>query len=99
MNLFPDTCEYDCEPNGRCTVEFASTRQGGSKGVRKGSCFPEDFGGSCTQTPTRCTRCKFKCIGRNGDKFKEEVWILNNLIHIFKKKFYTLNEQCNILIW
>ena len=76
MNLFPDTCEYDCEPSGRCTVEFASTRQGGSKGVRKGSCFPEDFGGSCTQTPTRCTRCKFKCIGRNGDKFKEEVWLL-----------------------
>jgi len=68
-----DTCEYDCEPSGRCSVTFATTKQGGTKGVRKGSCFPEDFGGECTSTPTKCVQCKFKCLNRNGDKFKEEV--------------------------
>ena len=72
-HFFPDTCEYDCEPNGKCSVTFSSTRHGGNKGSRKGSCFPENFGGDCFGTPPKCTRCKFKCLNRNGDKFKEEV--------------------------
>ena len=69
----PDTCEYDCEPNGKCSVTFASTGPEGNKVSRKGSCFPEKFGGNCFGTPTKCTKCKLKCLNRNGDKFKEEV--------------------------
>ena len=45
-----------------------------NEGPKRGACFPEEFGGKCTSTPTLCTKCKHKCKGRVGEKFTEEVW-------------------------
>ena len=80
-------CEYNCEPNGKCNVAV----EGVTEGPRKGFCFPEEFGGECVSTPKLCTKCKLKCMGRAGEKFKEEVWFLtlmcNNLTFEYMKEY------------
>ena len=47
------TCETFCQPNGGCEVEF-SIREGRRFRGGKGSCFPADFGGSCSGIDELC---------------------------------------------
>merc|ERR1712233_91954 len=49
-----ENCDYQCTSRGGCTVDYVGPpREGNSQG----SCFPEDFGGSCSTTPTECQDC------------------------------------------
>merc|ERR1712037_317946 len=41
-------CDYRCTSGGGCEVSFGGTL---------GSCFPRDFGGSCSGTPRECQDC------------------------------------------
>merc|ERR1712180_45483 len=41
-------CDYRCTNGGGCEVSFGGTL---------GSCFPRDFGGSCSGTPRQCQDC------------------------------------------
>merc|ERR1712156_1229748 len=41
-------CDYRCTNGGGCEVSFGGTM---------GSCFPRDFGGSCSGTPRQCQDC------------------------------------------
>ena len=47
-------CDYQCNKNGGCTVTYVGPSRPG-KG--SGSCFPDDFGGSCSGTPNECQNC------------------------------------------
>merc|ERR1712004_781462 len=48
-------CRYTCQDNGGCRVKFDSDRP--ISGTSGGSCFNEEFGGSCIGTPARCKEC------------------------------------------
>lgn len=45
-------CQTTCQSNGSCKVKIIN----GPPGPLSGSCFPPDFGGSCTGIPTQCQR-------------------------------------------
>merc|ERR1712079_841255 len=49
-----DVCRYECESNGGCSVRYTGVPR---PGANQGSCFPEDFGGSCSGTPPECMDC------------------------------------------
>jgi len=67
------TCNYECKEDGGCKVRFEPCKRG-YQGVKLSSCFPEAFGGSCTnEPPTFCTQCKFKCLRKEGQNFSEKV--------------------------
>ena len=66
-------CKYDCQSDGGCQVSFKSSKRLYSGDIL-GFCFPPDYeGGSCTHIPTYCTDCSYKCQGRAGSQFEEEV--------------------------
>ena len=47
-------CRYDCQSNGGCQVTYIGPPRAGQT---SGSCFPDDFGGSCSGTPRECQDC------------------------------------------
>jgi len=47
-------CDYQCKPNGGCTATYVGPSR---PGKHSGSCFPDDFGGSCSGTPNECQNC------------------------------------------
>ena len=47
-------CDYQCKPNGGCDVTYVGPSR---PGKHQGSCFPDDFGGSCSGTPNECHHC------------------------------------------
>jgi len=47
-------CDYTCERNGGCKVTYVGPPRAGRT---QGSCFPRDFGGSCSGTPRECQDC------------------------------------------
>ena len=51
----PPPCLYNCTKSGGCTVQYTGPPRGGTT---LGSCFPPDFGGSCSGTPPECQECK-----------------------------------------
>ena len=51
----PSPCLYNCTSGGGCTVQYTGPPRGGPTA---GSCFPPDFGGSCSGTPPECKECK-----------------------------------------
>ena len=67
----PDTCHYNCQSNGGCTVRIVSS--GPVNGNTLGSCFSEIFGGECSGTPEKCSQCLGKCKDKKGQEFSEEV--------------------------
>ena len=47
-------CDYQCTPTGGCNVTYVGPSR---PGKRSGSCYPDDFGGSCSGTPDECQNC------------------------------------------
>ncbi len=47
-------CDYQCKSNGGCTATYVGPSR---PGKHAGSCFPDDFGGSCSGTPNECQNC------------------------------------------
>merc|ERR1712183_585637 len=47
-------CDYSCTSSGGCKVTYIGPPRGGAT---SGSCFPQDFGGSCSGTPPECQDC------------------------------------------
>ena len=47
-------CEYECKENGSCTTKYVGPDRPGNK---RGSCFPESFGGKCQGIPAECQEC------------------------------------------
>merc|ERR1712038_65152 len=45
-------CQTTCKSNGSCKVKIIN----GPPGSLSGSCFPPDFGGSCSGIPSQCQR-------------------------------------------
>ena len=45
-------CQTTCQSNGSCKVKIIN----GPPGPLSGSCFPPDFGGSCSGIPSQCQR-------------------------------------------
>merc|ERR1712223_1502546 len=45
-------CQTTCQSNGSCKVKIIN----GQPGPLSGSCFPPDFGGSCSGIPSQCQR-------------------------------------------
>merc|ERR1711953_1512870 len=45
-------CQTTCQSNGSCKVKIIN----GPPGPLSGSCFPPDFGGSCSGIPPQCQR-------------------------------------------
>ena len=66
------TCEYYCNVDGGCKVRFIPSREGYSGNIQ-GYCYPPNFGGNCSGIPIYCTDCSFKCRGKAGSQFEEEV--------------------------
>ena len=66
-----DSCHYNCNNNGGCTVRIQS--QAPVDGNTMGSCFSEIFGGECFSTPVGCEKCLTKCKGRLGETFVEDI--------------------------
>jgi len=54
------SCIHNCKLNGGCSVKL---NPGGNviSGPILGSCFPPDFGGSCSGIPDLCTSCDVVC--------------------------------------
>ena len=48
----PVQCVTTCQSDGGCEVKIVN----GPPGKLSGSCFPPDFGGSCTGIPDQCVR-------------------------------------------
>ena len=49
-----DNCKYECQQNGSCTSSYMGPPRAGP---RKGSCYPESFGGNCSGIPKECQDC------------------------------------------
>merc|ERR1712227_105930 len=49
-----ENCDYNCEDNGSCTVQYVGPTR---PGKALGSCFPESSGGRCSGTPSECRKC------------------------------------------
>jgi len=47
-------CDYQCQSNGGCTATYVGRSR---PGKHQGSCFPDEFGGSCSGTPNECHNC------------------------------------------
>ena len=47
-------CDYQCKSNGGCTATYVGPSR---PGKHSGSCFPDEFGGSCSGTPDECQNC------------------------------------------
>ncbi len=56
------SCTYSCQNNGGCSVRINSNTF--IEGSVLGSCFPPDFGGSCSGTPVGCRDCLGVCQQR-----------------------------------
>ena len=53
------SCIHECKENGGCSVKLETKRR--ISGAVMGSCFPPDFGGSCSGIPELCTACNEVC--------------------------------------
>jgi hypothetical protein len=53
----PATCLYNCQTSGGCSVKIQSSEP--VNGNTLGSCFSQDFGGSCSGIPERSCKIGF----------------------------------------
>ena len=68
-DLNSSECQYTCRPSGGCRVQYVGPPRGGPT---LGSCFPPDFGGSCTGTPPECLHCNLALDCPQGGQEEEE---------------------------
>ena len=67
-DLNSSECSYSCRPSGGCRVQYVGAPRGGPT---LGSCFPPDFGGSCTGTPPECLQCNLALDCLQGGQQEE----------------------------
>ena len=68
-DLNSSECSYSCRPSGGCRVQYVGAPRGGPT---LGSCFPPDFGGSCTGTPPECLHCNLALDCPQGGQEEQE---------------------------
>ena len=85
-------CDYQCQSNGGCTATYVGRSR---PGKHQGSCFPDDFGGSCSGTPNECRNCNqvLSCSPEEKKKSAFDTRHSGGMYFRFILKFIKLTNQ------